>query len=229
MAVQAVAAVRRGQQLQVRFELPPRLRLEGRGEVMWADSGGQCGIRFFDLPPGTAQRVDEWILADLRERVPLHSRQTGTASPGSGLAAMPPGVEQSEDDGLIISPSPVKVIELPTRLDSLAPDVLRNAEPSPVAPGGLDWLSQPLSRRAVVWLVNSLTVVAALLLFALIFLSVTRETPKWPAAMVAGAAVAVAALYWGFFRLFGGISPGAQLARLMDYDATEDEESGSAL
>jgi hypothetical protein len=229
MAVQAVAAVHPGQQLQVRFELPPRLRLEARGEVMWADSGAQCGIRFLGLLPRTAQRIDEWILADLLERVPLHCGQTGAASPASGAAAMPTGVDQSEDDGLIISPSPVKVIELPMRPDPSAPAVRQNTERSPVVPGGLDWLSQPLSRRGVVWLVNSLTVVAALLLFALVFLSVTREAPKWPAAMAVGAAVAVATLYWGFFRLFGGISPGARLARLMDYDPREEEEPGSAL
>ena len=56
VGVQAVAAVRPRQQLRVRFELrDPRLRVESRGEVMWATSSGQCGIRFLDLPPEMTQ------------------------------------------------------------------------------------------------------------------------------------------------------------------------------
>jgi len=69
---------------------------------------------------------------------------------------------------------------------------------------------------------------AGLLLFALVFLSVTREKPKWPGAMTAGAAAVVAALYWGFFRVFGGTSPGARLARLMGDDPEDEETPGNA-
>ena len=54
IAVQAVAALRAQQQVRVRFELRfPRLRIESIGEVMWANSSGQCGIRFMDLAPRT--------------------------------------------------------------------------------------------------------------------------------------------------------------------------------
>jgi hypothetical protein len=35
--------------------------------------------------------------------------------------------------------------------------------------------------------------------------------------------VVVAALYWGFFQIFGGSSPGARLARLVGCDLEEDE------
>jgi len=31
-------------------------------------------------------------------------------------------------------------------------------------------------------------------------------------------------LYWGFFHVFGGSSPGARLARLIGVDSEEDEE-----
>jgi len=37
----------------------------------------------------------------------------------------------------------------------------------------------------------------------------------------------VAAAYWGFFRLFGGVSPGTRLARLAGYDVEGDEEAGN--
>jgi hypothetical protein len=88
----------------------------------------------------------------------------------------------------------------------------------------LDWLSQPLTGRSLIWTVNTLVVVAAQLLFALIFLSVTREPPQWPFAMITGGAVIVAALYWGFFRVFGGVSPGTRLARLAESDLGDGEE-----
>jgi len=233
IAVQAVAAVRPGQQLQVRFELPQRLRVEARGEVMWADSAGQCGILFLDLSPRMARRVDEWIFADLLGNANLLALQPGAmlsvSSNGARLARTPQVADEAEDDGLIVSPSPVKVIELPMRSDAVAPIPMQtDAQPSPAESGDLDWLSQPLSRRSIAWLVNTLTVVAALLLFVLVFLSVTREVPRWPAAMAAGATVAVAALYWGFFKVFGGSSPGARLARLAGYDPEEEEEPDSA-
>ena len=89
----------------------------------------------------------------------------------------------------------------------------------------LDWLSQPLSGRGLAWTVNMLVVLAALLLFAVVFLSVTREAPRWPFAMASGATVLVAALYCGFFKAFGGGSPGARLARLRELDREEEEES----
>ncbi|MGO9084374.1 MAG: PilZ domain-containing protein [Candidatus Sulfotelmatobacter sp.] len=229
IAVQAVVAVRPGQQLRVRFELPQRFRVEADGEVMWADSVGKCGIRFLDLPAKIARRLDEWIFADLLGNVNLLSHQAGAllsaSSNGTRLVTTPQAADEAEDDGLIVSPSPVKVIELPSRPDAVAtPRIADDAEPSPAESGDLDWLSQPLSRRSIAWLVNTLTVVAALLLFVLVFLSVTREVPKWPAAMAAGATVAVAVLYWGFFKLFGGSSPGARLARLAGYDPEEEEE-----
>jgi len=232
IAVQAVAAVRPGQKLHVRFELPPRLRVEAWSEVVWADSGNQCGIRFLDLAPQTARRVDEWIFGDLLESVPPHSHRGESITSGlfaSRLAPTPPVEDAAEDDGLIVSPSPVKVIELPVRPDPVAPvGVGHDATSSPGASADLDWLSQPLSRHGVEWLINGLALVAALLLFALVFLFVTREIPKWPAAMAGGAAIVVSILYWGFFRVFGGDTPGARLARLLGYDPRDAEEPQSA-
>jgi hypothetical protein len=70
--------------------------------------------------------------------------------------------------------------------------------------------------------VNVLAVVAGLLLFALVFLSVTHETPTWPV-VLAGAAV-VPAMYWGFFQMFGGCSLGERLARLSAGELEEAEE-----
>jgi hypothetical protein len=274
IAVQAVAAVRAGQHLRLRFELPhPRLRIETRGEVVWSSPTGQCGIRFVDLPPRMRRRVDEWIFGNLLESVAPHvtraaarnGARTAGRFPGSGAIADPLPGAPVEDDGFALSPAPVKVIELKARPKAeqsrpqpVAPEVpeldfslsclpqgdaardnrLLNAalsnQVNPAAASAsvaantrgaeLDWLSQPLSARGIAWSINALAVLAALLICALVFLSVTGESPRWPVAMVAGAAVFVAGFYWGFFKLIGGASPGVRLARLAGYDDGDRED-----
>ena len=219
IGVQAVAAVRPRQQLRVRFELRyPRVRVEARGEVAWATSSGQCGIRFLDLSPRMTRQINEWIFGNLLEGASLQSEKAGSAfAEAAWLLPV-------EHDGLLVSPAPLKVIELPMRADppgALSDDGV--VETTARARTELDWLSQPLSGRSLIWTINTLVVVAALLLFALVFLSVTREPPRWPLAMAGGAAVFVVALYWGFFQVFGGMSPGARLARLAGCDLEEKE------
>jgi hypothetical protein len=63
-------------------------------------------------------------------------------------------------------------------------------------------------------------------LFALVFLSVTRELPKWPLSLELGLGIAifVPAFYCGFFQLFGGPSLGARLARLAIANAESDAD-----
>jgi hypothetical protein len=216
IAVQAVAAVRPRQQLRVRFELRyPQLRVEARGEVVWSTFSGQCGIRFLDLSPRMSRQIDEWILGNLlegtlifpeKEQSLLSPARTGAAAESQGAA---------EDDGLMVSAAPLRVIELPARPEArVTVDVLEDISTIPSGASELDWLSQPLSGRGLAWTVDSLVVVAALLLTVLVFLSVTREAPKWPVTMTTGAAAIVCGLYWGFFKFFGGASPGERLARL---------------
>ena len=230
--MEAVSAVRLGQRVRVRFELPPRLRVEAWGEVRWADSDG-CGVCFLELSPRMAQQLDEWIFGDLLENLAMRSRPAGEELPVPLSFSKPvttlPFAEPVEEDGLIVSPSTVKVIELPARPGPREPvGTISETEASPGPFAQLDWLSQPLSNRSIAWLVNTLSVLAGVLLFAVVFLAVTREAPKWPGAMTAGAAAVVAALYWGFFRVFGGPSPGARLARLMGDDPEDEEEPGNA-
>ena len=219
IGVQAVAAVRPQQQLRVRFELRnPRVRVEARGEVTWSTFSGQCGIRFVELSPRMTRQINEWIFGNLLDGVSLHAEHAGPMFADSASI-------QVSDDGLMVSALPLKVIELPVRADAVSHADLRVDSGEIARPGNeLDWLSQPLSGRSLIWTINTLVIVAALLLFALVFLSVTGEAPAWPGAMVSGAAILVAALYWGFFQVFGGTSPGARLARLVGRDV-EDEEA----
>ena len=214
IAVQAVAAVHPLQEVRVRFELRyPKLRVEARGQVMWSTVSGQCGIRFIDLPPTLSRDIQQWIFGDLLEAAALHGNRAMFALPG--LRESSP----IEEDGLLTSATPVKVIDLPAlphQVDSSSlQDVL--AEETPVA---LDWLLQPLSASGLAWAVNALAMAAGLLLFAVIFLSVTHETLTWP--VLAALALLVPALYWGFFHMFGGCSLGTRLARLTDCDDEQE-------
>jgi hypothetical protein len=237
VGVQAVAALRAGQELRMRFELRyPRLRIETRGEVMWSTSSGLCGIRFLDLPPRMIRQINEWIFGNLLEGISLHSESTRAifgepAVRGVRDARLEKSLCPEEDDGLLISVAGAhKVIELPGRPEVRAPVLVYEeaSEVSMPAPVPLDWLSQPLSGRGLAWTVDTLVVVAGLLLFVLVFLSVTREAPRWPIAMILGAACMVAAMYWGFFEMFGGSSLGARLARLTMGDSEEEEEGDGA-
>lgn len=229
IGVQAVAAVRPHQQVRVRFELRyPKLRVETRGEVVWSTVSGQCGIRLLDIPPRMTRQINEWIFGNLLEGS-VHADPAGpmfgAAATGDSAFGRP---ISAAGDGLMVSGSPLKVIELPAHrpLRTAGEAAMVDATGRAVE---LDWLSQPLSGRSLAWIVNSLIVVAAALLFALVFLSVTREPPRWPVSMGGAMVVAVAALYWGFFKVFGGGSLGARLARLRDSDSgSEDvQEKGS--
>jgi PilZ domain len=261
VAVQTVAAVRIGQQVQVRFELfAPRVRVNARGEVMWSTSSGRCGIRFLDLSAKSAHQLDEWTFAKLLEGAsPLSHPSESVFAASRANASQPLTSESSLDrprslrqdqeedlgeesdrshpaaqgdfvnDHLIISPARIKVIDLPkpnAASSATMPTTLAFDDPASDPAPRLDWLSQPLSGRGLAWTVNGLVVTAAWLLFVLVFLSVLRDIPKWPGLMVTGAAVVVAALYWGFFRMFAGASLGVKLAQLArGQDQAEPEQN----
>jgi hypothetical protein len=271
IGVQVVAGVRPRQQLRVRFELRyPRLRVEARGEVTWATFSGQCGIRFLDLSPRTANQIDEWIFGNLLDGAALQADLEPAMFPLPGHAASRPGANpipsvstgsplnarrmlelgqpgyrqgmgahspeesignqvREDDDGMLHSRSLGHTIELPTQdvlLSHSRADESFSDVPDFEAPDRLDWLSRTLSGSGLAWTINSLVVIAGLLLFTLIFLLVTRELPEWPVPMIAGAAMFVSAACWGFFKLCGGPSPGLRLARLAGHGVQGKEESG---
>lgn len=233
IGAQVLAAVRPRERLRVRFELKyPRLRVEVQGEVMWATLSGQCGIRFLDMPPQMGRQIGEWIFGDLLEGISLHAdpAESMFAAP-SAAQELPLGeaVRQSEqEDGLLVSAAPVKVIELPSRRGPIMPSFAPRQAVAEAEPTALDWLSQPLSGRGLVWTIHTLVVFAGLLLFALVFLSINREATPWPISMAAGAVIVVAGLYWIFFQLFGGTSLGTRLARLAGYPTNEEEQEKAA-
>jgi hypothetical protein len=225
IAVQAVTAVHPGQRMQVRFELRgPRVMVALRGEVMWGTDIGQCGIRFIDVPSRMTRKIDEWIFGSLLAGGAVRA----AADAAEDESATGADDEEDKDDGLTISASPVKVIQLPLRLQrataSYVDDAARRLRASRVE---LDWLSEPLSGRGLVWAINALAFLAALLLFGFVFLSITQAPPPRPWAMCAAVTALVGGLFWGFFRLFGG-SPGARLVRLIELGGQDDEEERGA-
>lgn len=213
MSAQMVAAVRPWQHVRIRFELRrPRLQVEARGEVMWATLSGQCGIRFLDLSTEMRRKINEWILGDLLEGISLHAERTGAMFGGAMFKEAGQQLVE-ENDGLLISGPTAKVISLPLRRKSAEDQLHPLPAMTPLQSSTLDWLSQPLSPRGIAWTIDLLVFTAALLMFALVFLSVIGELPRWPIRMALVGAASVAIMYWGFFWIFGGKSLGRRLAR----------------
>ena len=220
VAIQAVGALRLHQRVRVRFDLrQPRVRIDCQGEVAWADASGQCGIRFLDLSPQTIRQINEWIFGDLLDSIP--SRTNSIFSAVSEARA--------EGDGLLLSSGARKVVQLqlPEVHGQFASSEAVDTDASAEALHELDWLSRPLSGKQMAWTLNSLIVFAAMLLFSLVFLAVTHELPRWPLDLEAGfgAVIFVIAFYWLFFRVLGGTSMGARLARLAGSDFSGDENA----
>jgi hypothetical protein len=193
VAVQAVARLRERQRVRLRFELCfpqvrlPRVRVDAWGEVSWATPSGQCGIRFVDLPRQTALQIDQWIFSNLLETA------TVAASDASSGVALPEPLAGAAS----ITPASIT-------------DSMRSIGRWLAGP-----MAGPLTATTLARLVDGLVLISAWLIFALIFLSITHELPRWPLALAASVAAAafVFAAYWGVFKLFAGASVGAQLAR----------------
>src|SRR5713226_8051015 len=219
VAVQAVAPLHQEQRVRLRFELRfPRLRIDTSGQVSWARPSGQCGIRFVDLPALTRRQIDEWIFSNLLDAVARDAAHPRPIFGGSVVSILREENVPQQEDGLTLSAAPRPAIRLEPSLgeqDSAAPNHREEAPPDLVDGQNeeLNWLSRPLSGRYLAWLVDGLVVTAALLLFALIFLSITHELPPWPLAVggASAAAVLVAATYRTMFAVFGGLSLGDRL------------------
>lgn len=228
IGVQAVGAPRPEQQLRLRFELRnPRVRIETRGEVMWSTSSGQCGIRFMDLSPAVTRQINQWLFADLLEGASMHLQKVGPIfiePDRPQLRNTPLCSGALQDDGLLISAAPVNTIALSGREDPVAVLMEEAAWNVGEQSSGWDWLSQPLSERRLAWAIDALVVVAGAFLFTLVFLAVAHEAPPWPMLMAMAGASTVGVLYWVFFRMFGGSSLGARLARLAAAEDEDEEE-----
>ena len=254
VALQAVGRLRPQQRVRLRFELTsPRVRVETHGEVSWSTSSGQCGVRFVDLPARTRHEIDQWIFLNL-----LEAAERSAAYPRTVVEALvvsiareedaraekprpqkpPPQnprpedtreeITSEEDDGLVLSAPARPVILLQGSVSRRLNARVRHEDAAPDL-HALDWLSRPLSVRTVARLVDSLALIAALLLFALIFLAITHELPPWPLTLgaVSAAVVFIATTYWLLFTVLGSASPGSRLARAANGLADEEKAEAS--
>lgn len=228
LSVQAVARLRPEQRVRLRFELRyPRLRVEAQGQVSWSNPSGQCGIRFVELPPRTVHQIDEWIFSNLLDVV-----ERGAANARSMFAAPVVSIAGEEDDGLIVSAPARAAIRLEpgaaTASDAvgLEPREEKFERMDPPA-SQLNWLSRPISARTLAWIVDGLVVIAGVLLFAVIFLSIAHELPQWQITLSAGlvAAVFIGAAYWILFGVYGGASLGVRLAKVVSCVGEQEDAS----
>jgi hypothetical protein len=236
VAIQAVVPPQPQQTVRLRFELRnPNVHVDAHGEVTWVTSSGQCGVRFVDLSLRARRQINQWIFGSLLDFMPPDAG--GTASI---LTLSPVSDGLKESDGLIVSALPRPVIRLGSKVDQtferklepvrmptaerpviFDPESSRNASEQ-----SQDWFSQPLSGRTVALLVDSLVVIAGLLLFSLVFLATARELPRWSVTIgsliLAGAFVSTA--YWTLLSLFGESSLGERVARLATRDLNNPTE-----
>jgi hypothetical protein len=235
VAVQAVGSLREQQRVRLRFELRfPRLRVDTYGQVSWASASGQCGIRFVDMPARTSRQINEWIFSNLLDALARAGEPPRSIFGTSVVSIAREENLPEQEDGLILSASARPAIRLepaPAMRDDAEvvsgdSDYLRDLLGETDAE--LNWLSRPLSGRTLAWLVDSLVVTAALLLFALIFLSIAHELPPWPLTLgtASGAAVFVAAAYWSMFAILGGPSLGVRLAQTVGSEEEDDDDAG---
>jgi hypothetical protein len=236
VSLQAVAALRPQQRVRLRFELrQPRLRVETYGEVTWAKSSGQCGIRFVELPATIGCLISEWIFGNLLDSI---SRDETAVNSSFEVAAFESAAASTPaaSDGLMLSGAVRSAICLgPEAVSSQLADGRSEAEQTRADVSSAiarDWLAQPLSYRSLARLADSLVVIAAVLLFAVIFVSIAKEIPRWPLVLgiVSGWAVFVATAYWGIFAVFGRGSLGVWLARAVasGFGDEEDESDDAA-
>ncbi|HWW16478.1 MAG TPA: PilZ domain-containing protein [Candidatus Dormibacteraeota bacterium] len=237
VAVQAVAPLRQHERVRLRFELRyPRLRVETSGQVSWASPSGKCGIRFVDLPERTRLQINEWIFSNLLDALARDAAHPRSMFGASVVSIVREENVPQEEDGLTLSASPRPAIRLEpnsAKADNAA--VLPQYQEEDLAGPGYDphaqlsWLSRPLSGRTLAWLVDGLVVTAALLLFALIFLSIAKELPPLPLTLGAAsaAAVVVAATYRIIFAVFGGPSLGTRLAQATSGLEEREENEGA--
>ena len=199
VAIQAVGALRSGQQVKLNFDLlSPRVRVEASARVVWADPSGQAGIEFVGLPHRTQRAVRDWLLFQLLSSAVISGRGS-ILSPEEPLivsaAARPP---------IFVEPSPQ-----------------HDFETQPVRWG---WFS--LGARNFSIFVDALILLCAVSLFAISSLVVMGEVPPWPLAilLVLTSSTILVAVYGLLFSDFlCGPSIGRRLARLAVADSVRDE------
>jgi hypothetical protein len=214
IAIQAVAPVRADQQVFLRFDLAnPRVRVEGTGRVAWADPMGQAGIEFLSLSQRSRRGLKEWVFIQL-----LSSAQA---------AADMHFLCSGDTDGLLFSAAPRPAIRVEGTGLAFLEAGEKKQRPQSLH---LAWFPLAVSAGVLSHLVDALIVLSAVLLFAVIGMSMIGAVPVWPVTLILGLAVSglFATLYRFMFLFWIGATPGSYLARrasnaMSGFNAEADE------
>ncbi|HEX6805328.1 MAG TPA: PilZ domain-containing protein [Terriglobales bacterium] len=196
IAIQAVAPLRAGQEVLLRFDLlSPRVRVEAHGTVCWAESGGQAGVQFSGLPPRTRNALRDWMLMQMLSAAAVSGRDSIFAGVDTHLA-------------------------LSTAIR--APILLPPAEGE--APT-ISWGIFSFTQRAFSIFVDILVLSCAALLFIISALAVMGGFPAWPlsaALIVTSTTIFISVYRLLFSDLLCGATPGRRLAILASHPSLDD-------
>ena len=90
IALQAVSPLQPGDEVGLHFDLfSPRVRIESRARVAWADDSGQAGVSFTNLSPRVRRAVRDWMLMQIFTAAAVSGRDSIFAPPDSQLVLSP--------------------------------------------------------------------------------------------------------------------------------------------
>lgn len=193
MAVQAVGALRLDQEVGIRFDLlSPRVRVDARGRVVWANSNGQAGVQFVDLTPRVRRALRDWLLNQMFSAAVLTGRDSMFAPD-----------EERELTFSSMARSAILVKEVPALTEDPLP--------------GIAWGWFTLSVRSFSIFVDSLVLLCAVMLFSISSIVVMGGAPAWPlsiALLFTASTIFVAVYQILFSEFLCGATPGKRLAML---------------
>src|SRR5881227_1962761 len=195
IAVQAVGALRAQQEVSLRFDLlSPRVRVETRGRVAWAEPSGQAGIEFMGTTPRVRRALRDWLLTQMLASAAISGRDSIFAAVRENELTFSPVFQTP----IVVAPESIALGEAGT-----APSVA--------------WSWFRFSGRSFSVLVDGLVLLCAVLLFSISSIVVMGGVPAWPiaAALLLTTATIFVAIYQILFSEFlFGATPGSRLARL---------------
>jgi hypothetical protein len=217
IAIQAVGRLHANQTVHLRFDLhKPKVRVDATGEVTWANEFGQAGLRFATLPQRTQRLLKDWLLTDLLAGA-------SELAPSRTPIFAPSSEEDDAVSGLILSPVPVPAIRLvPSEPATPTEEQPQTAVESAAweMPLRVSWWPTDITPRTLARMVDSLIVIAAVLLFSIVLVETTGTFPSWIVALALGIGVTgvFGFLYRYLFTTFARATPGRRLAQLAAED-----------
>ena len=197
LAIRAVRPLQPEQPVHVRFELlNPRTRIEAAGQVVWATSTGEAGMRFLNLPARLQRQLKEWLFVQILE----HARQDPVASapgpPQLGIFAPSAAVESASLEGT----TEVEASNLESQPEAIA----------------LPWWPSPISPVALALIVDAVLILSAVLLFCVITVAFAHMFPSWSSALALclGLGAVFGFLFRSLFVQLNCDTPGGRLVQM---------------